>query len=155
VPNTEIYGYVLDGWESHCCYNVGHEPAEEEVDIGGDEPPFSRYPPVVIEKETNQRNNKCETSSSSSDTSASTSHGLFSPPFFFCFQQPLPRFSKTREREREREHSALPGRMKTIGAACTPVHFLWLFTGIFGGFLPFDLNCPLHNFDFFFVLVLI
>ncbi|KAJ4786594.1 Transcription factor GTE8 [Rhynchospora pubera] len=51
----------------------GHEPAEEEVDIGGNEPPVSRYSPVVIEKETVPRNSKCDTSSSSS-TSASTSH---------------------------------------------------------------------------------
>ncbi|XP_078166242.1 transcription factor GTE11-like isoform X2 [Carex rostrata] len=54
----------------------GHEPAEEEmdIDIGGNEPPVSRYSPVVIEKETLQRNSKCDTSSSSSDSSASTSH---------------------------------------------------------------------------------
>jgi uncharacterized membrane-anchored protein len=78
------------------------------------------------------------------------------PLSFFVFSSHYQDFQKQeREREREREHSALPGRMKTIGAACTPVHFLWLFTGIFGGFLPFDLNFSLHNFDFFFVLVLI
>lgn len=37
---------------------VGNDPADEEVDIGGNEPPVSSYPHVEIEKDTTYGMNK-------------------------------------------------------------------------------------------------
>ncbi|XP_068657144.1 transcription factor GTE10-like isoform X2 [Aristolochia californica] len=49
----------------------GNEPADEDVDIGGNDLPVSSYPPVEIEKDTALR--KCSSSSSSSSDSGSSS----------------------------------------------------------------------------------
>ncbi|XP_010250834.1 PREDICTED: transcription factor GTE9 [Nelumbo nucifera] len=51
----------------------GNEPAEEDVDIGGNDLPVSSYPPVEIEKDAVHRNSKCSSSSSSSSDSGSSS----------------------------------------------------------------------------------
>ncbi|KAG1363392.1 transcription factor GTE9 [Cocos nucifera] len=55
----------------HPC--KGNEPADEDLDIGGNDPPISSYPPVVIEKDTALRISKCSSSSSSSSDSGSSS----------------------------------------------------------------------------------
>ncbi|KAI3806991.1 hypothetical protein L1987_22911 [Smallanthus sonchifolius] len=46
---------------------------EEDVDIGGDDPPITSFPPVEIEKDTTVKNSKCSSSSSSSSDSGSSS----------------------------------------------------------------------------------
>ncbi|XP_043704030.1 transcription factor GTE10-like isoform X2 [Telopea speciosissima] len=51
----------------------GNEPVDEDVDIGGNDPPVSSYPPVEIEKDTAHKNSKCSSSSSSSSESGSSS----------------------------------------------------------------------------------
>ncbi|XP_077229903.1 transcription factor GTE10-like isoform X2 [Tasmannia lanceolata] len=48
----------------------GNDPADEDVDIVGNDPPVSSYPPVEIEKDTTR---KCSSSSSSSSDSGSSS----------------------------------------------------------------------------------
>nr|XP_010319067.1 transcription factor GTE10 [Solanum lycopersicum] len=53
----------------------GNDPADEEVDIGGNDPPVSSFPPVEIEKDRARRSNKCSSSSSSSSGSGSSSSG--------------------------------------------------------------------------------
>ncbi|KAG4951282.1 hypothetical protein JHK82_044194 [Glycine max] len=50
----------------------GNDSDDEEVDIGGNEPPVSSYPPVEIEKDTTCRINTC-LSPGSSDTDSSDS----------------------------------------------------------------------------------
>lgn len=49
----------------------GDEPADEDVDIGVNDPPSSSFPPLEIEKDTIRRNSKCSGSSSSSSDSDS------------------------------------------------------------------------------------
>ncbi|CAL9112930.1 unnamed protein product [Musa acuminata var. zebrina] len=62
----------LSNSSMHPC--KGNEPIEEDVDIVGNDPPVSRYPPVVIEKDTMLRSGKrCCSSSSSSDSGSSSS----------------------------------------------------------------------------------
>ncbi|GMP29574.1 hypothetical protein CsSME_00004618 [Camellia sinensis var. sinensis] len=51
----------------------GNDPIDEDVDIGGNEPPISSYPPVEIEKDKGRRSNKCIRSGSSSDSDSSSS----------------------------------------------------------------------------------
>ncbi|XP_057970181.1 transcription factor GTE10-like isoform X2 [Malania oleifera] len=51
----------------------GNDPVDEDVDIGGNDPPVSGYPPVEIEKDTALRNSKYSSSSSSSSESDSDS----------------------------------------------------------------------------------
>ncbi|KAJ4960647.1 hypothetical protein NE237_020557 [Protea cynaroides] len=51
----------------------GNEPVDEDVDIGGNDPPVSSYPPVEIEKDTAHKNSRCSSSSSSSSESGSSS----------------------------------------------------------------------------------
>ncbi|KAH0984601.1 hypothetical protein GBA52_011778 [Prunus armeniaca] len=51
----------------------GNDPADEDVDIGGNEPPVSSYPPVEIEKDTGYKISKGISSSSSSDSDSSSS----------------------------------------------------------------------------------
>ncbi|XP_061373537.1 transcription factor GTE8-like [Gastrolobium bilobum] len=51
----------------------GNDPADEEVDIGGNEPPVSSYPHVQIEKDTTSRINKCLSPGSSNDKDSSSS----------------------------------------------------------------------------------
>ncbi|XP_020245615.1 transcription factor GTE10-like [Asparagus officinalis] len=51
----------------------GNEPVDEDVDIGGNDPPMSSYPPVEIEKDAIHRGGKCSSSSSSSSDSGSSS----------------------------------------------------------------------------------
>lgn len=55
----------------HPCKD--NEPPDEDVDIGGNDPPISSYPPVEIEKDTAPRSSKCSSSSSSSSGSGSSS----------------------------------------------------------------------------------
>ncbi|XP_020083050.1 transcription factor GTE9-like [Ananas comosus] len=50
-----------------------NELADEEVDIGGDDPPVPIFPPVVIEKDPAPKSSKCSSSSSSSSDSGSSS----------------------------------------------------------------------------------
>lgn len=45
---------------------LGNDPGDEDVDIGGNGPPISSYPPVEIEKDTGLKGTKCVSSSSSS-----------------------------------------------------------------------------------------
>lgn len=54
----------------HC---KGNEPADEDVDIGGNEPPVSSYPSVEIEKDVDHRSSKCISAGSSSDSDPSSS----------------------------------------------------------------------------------
>ncbi|XP_017700225.2 transcription factor GTE9-like isoform X2 [Phoenix dactylifera] len=61
----------LSNSSRHPC--KGNEPADEDVDIGGNDPPISSYPPVVIEKDTALRSSKCSSSNSSSSDSGSSS----------------------------------------------------------------------------------
>lgn len=51
----------------------GNEPADEDVDIVGNDPPMSSYPPVEIEKDAQLRGSKYSSSSSSSSDSGSSS----------------------------------------------------------------------------------
>ncbi|TKY63117.1 Transcription factor GTE8 [Spatholobus suberectus] len=51
----------------------GNDPADEEVDIGGNEPPVSSYPRVEIEKDTTYRLDKCLSPGSSNDTDSDSS----------------------------------------------------------------------------------
>ncbi|KAE9599524.1 putative chromatin remodeler Bromodomain family [Lupinus albus] len=51
----------------------GNDPADEEVDIGGNEPPVSSYPPVEIEKDKTDRRNNCPSPDSSYDTDSTNS----------------------------------------------------------------------------------
>ncbi|KAA8548201.1 hypothetical protein F0562_004538 [Nyssa sinensis] len=51
----------------------GNDAVDEDVDIGGNEPPVSSYPPVKIEKDTGRRSNKCVTSRGSCGNSDSES----------------------------------------------------------------------------------
>ncbi|KAK1266769.1 Transcription factor GTE10 [Acorus gramineus] len=53
----------------------GNEPADEDVDIGGNDPPLLTYPPVEIKKDTARRSSKCSSSSSSSSDPGSSSSG--------------------------------------------------------------------------------
>ncbi|KAA8540709.1 hypothetical protein F0562_024372 [Nyssa sinensis] len=50
-----------------------NDPIDEDVDICGNDPPISSYPPVEIEKDAALRNSKCSSSSSSSSESGSSS----------------------------------------------------------------------------------
>lgn len=43
----------------HVCSFAENDPIDEDVDIGGNEPPVSSYPPVEIEKDAGHRINKC------------------------------------------------------------------------------------------------
>lgn len=65
----------------------GNDPADEDVDIGGNDPPISSYPPVEIEKDTALRNTKRSSSSSYSSGSGSSSSGLcyYEPCIIFLF----------------------------------------------------------------------
>ncbi|GMI76821.1 global transcription factor group E8 [Hibiscus trionum] len=51
----------------------GNDQADEDVDIGGNEPPVSSYPPVEIEKDACYRSAKSVSSSSSRDSDSSSS----------------------------------------------------------------------------------
>ncbi|XP_077250490.1 transcription factor GTE8-like isoform X2 [Tasmannia lanceolata] len=51
----------------------GNYPADEDVDICGNDPPVSSYPTVEIENDTALRSSKCSSSSSSSSDSDSSS----------------------------------------------------------------------------------
>ncbi|KAH7577233.1 hypothetical protein JRO89_XS01G0225400 [Xanthoceras sorbifolium] len=53
----------------HC---KGNDPADEDIDIGENEPPVSSYPPVEIEKEAGIRSSKCISPGSSSGNHIST-----------------------------------------------------------------------------------
>ncbi|XP_057437458.1 transcription factor GTE8-like [Lotus japonicus] len=51
----------------------GNDPADEEVDIGGNDPPVSSYPHVEVEKDLTCRVNKSLSPGSSSDSGSSSS----------------------------------------------------------------------------------
>ncbi|KAL4332054.1 hypothetical protein GQ457_07G000670 [Hibiscus cannabinus] len=51
----------------------GNDQADEDVDIGGNEPPVSSYPPVEIEKDMGHRSAKSVSSSSSRDSDSDSS----------------------------------------------------------------------------------
>ncbi|XP_026381927.1 transcription factor GTE9-like isoform X1 [Papaver somniferum] len=51
----------------------GNDPADEDVDIGGNDPPASMYPPVNIDKDAAHKGSKCSSSSGSSSASGSSS----------------------------------------------------------------------------------
>jgi len=68
------------------CFRIGNEPVDEDVDIGGNDPPISSYPPVEIEKDATHRASKCSSSSSSSSDSGSSSSGLFFSLAFWLMQ---------------------------------------------------------------------
>ncbi|KAL0014498.1 hypothetical protein SO802_001567 [Lithocarpus litseifolius] len=51
----------------------GNDPGDEDVDIGGNEPPISSCPPVEIEKDTAHRSSKCISAGSSGDSGSGSS----------------------------------------------------------------------------------
>ncbi|KAL6319362.1 hypothetical protein AAG906_014036 [Vitis piasezkii] len=51
----------------------GNDHLDEDVDIGGNDPPTSSYPPIEIEKDAAHRNSRCSSSSTSSSDSGSSS----------------------------------------------------------------------------------
>ncbi|KAK6913007.1 NET domain [Dillenia turbinata] len=53
----------------------GNEPIDEDVDIGGNEPPVSSYPKIEIEKDTVHRSSKSESLGSPADSDTSGSSG--------------------------------------------------------------------------------
>ncbi|KAA3455895.1 transcription factor GTE8-like [Gossypium australe] len=55
----------------------GNDQVDEDVDIGGNEPPVSSYPPVEIEKDTDHRTTKSVSSSSSRDSDSGSSDSEF------------------------------------------------------------------------------
>ncbi|KAF8399899.1 hypothetical protein HHK36_015769 [Tetracentron sinense] len=68
-----------------------NDAVEEDVDIGGNDPPVSSYPPVEIEKDTANRSSKCSSLNSSSSESGSSSSEFFTLGWLPC--------SKSREAE--------------------------------------------------------
>ncbi|KAJ9152771.1 hypothetical protein P3X46_026297 [Hevea brasiliensis] len=54
----------------------GNDPADEDVDIGGNEPLVSSYPPVEIEKDKGHNSTKCISSSNSSESCPESVSGL-------------------------------------------------------------------------------
>lgn len=58
---------------------IGNDPADDEVDIGGNEPPVSSYPPVEIEKDVGHRSNTCNSPGRSSGST-----GWYSYFLLFC-----------------------------------------------------------------------
>ncbi|KAA8530129.1 hypothetical protein F0562_004838 [Nyssa sinensis] len=58
----------------------GNDPVDEDIDIGGNEPPVSSYPSVEIGKDSGHRSNKCISSGSSSGNSDSGSSSSDSEP---------------------------------------------------------------------------
>ncbi|EEF50952.1 bromodomain-containing protein, putative [Ricinus communis] len=51
----------------------GNDAADEDVDIGGNEPPVSSYPPVEIEKDTGNKGTKCISSGSPTGSDSDSS----------------------------------------------------------------------------------
>ncbi|CAI8612177.1 unnamed protein product [Vicia faba] len=51
----------------------GNDMADEEVDIGGNEPPVSSCPPVKVQKDTTCRENKCPSAGHSNDSDSNSS----------------------------------------------------------------------------------
>lgn len=51
----------------------GNDAVDEDIDIGGSEHPISSFPPVEIEKDTANKNNRCSSPTSSSSDSGSSS----------------------------------------------------------------------------------
>lgn len=70
---------------SHVCAFLGNDPADEDVDIGGNEPPVSSYPPVEIEKDTGYKISKGISSSSSSGKLSLFCCGLSLVRSLICF----------------------------------------------------------------------
>ncbi|KAG8086696.1 hypothetical protein GUJ93_ZPchr0010g10671 [Zizania palustris] len=67
--------YGLSNSSMH--HEEGNELVEEDVDIGGNDPPLLTYPPAIFENEVADRSSKHSTSSSSSSDSESSSSGMF------------------------------------------------------------------------------
>lgn len=53
----------------------GNDAVDEDIDIGGIDHPISSFPPVEIEKDTANKNNRCSSPTSSSSDSGSSSSG--------------------------------------------------------------------------------
>lgn len=52
---------------SMICYTCsGSDPADEDIDIGGNGLPVSSYPPVEIERDADHRSSRCVSPGSSS-----------------------------------------------------------------------------------------
>ncbi|XP_062109059.1 transcription factor GTE8-like [Humulus lupulus] len=64
-----LHGSGLSNSSMQPC--KGNDPTDEEVDIGGNEPPVSSYPPLEIEKDTDHMISKSMSSDSSSDSESS------------------------------------------------------------------------------------
>jgi hypothetical protein len=62
MPISTLYDLLL----LLCCAFVGNDPGDEDVDIGGNEPPISSYPSVEIEKDAAHRSSRCFSSGNSS-----------------------------------------------------------------------------------------
>ena len=68
------------------AYATVNDAVDEDIDIGGNDNPISSFPPVEIEKDTVNKNNRCSSPSSSSSDSGSSSTGWsFSQFFSFNF----------------------------------------------------------------------
>lgn len=63
------------------CQFLGNDLGDEDVDIHGNEPPISSYPPLEIEKDTAHRNSKCVSPGSSSGRLSLSSRHLCSFSF--------------------------------------------------------------------------
>lgn len=63
----------------------GNDPTDEDVDIGGNEPPVSSYPPMEIEKDAGHRISKSISSDSTSGKSFLLCSVLSLPAGGFCF----------------------------------------------------------------------
>ncbi|XP_011073012.1 transcription factor GTE10 [Sesamum indicum] len=72
---SEIEVHDKSGFSNLSALNCrDHEPVDEDVDIGGDDPPpISSSIPVKVDKDATQRNSSCSSSSSSSSESGSSS----------------------------------------------------------------------------------
>ncbi|KAL0342334.1 UNVERIFIED_CONTAM: Transcription factor GTE10 [Sesamum calycinum] len=72
---SEIEVHDKSGFSNSSALNCrDHEPVDEDVDIGGDDPPpMSSSIPVKIDKDATRRNSNCSSSSSSSSESGSSS----------------------------------------------------------------------------------
>ncbi|KAI3970299.1 hypothetical protein MKX01_023946 [Papaver californicum] len=61
----------------------GNDPVDDDVDIGGNDPPASIYPPMEIDKDAAHKSSKCSSSGGSSSDSGSSSSGLCLDLSFF------------------------------------------------------------------------
>ncbi|MCL7042058.1 hypothetical protein MKW94_007475 [Papaver nudicaule] len=69
TENMDVSGNGLSSTQP----GKGNDPVDEDVDIGGNDPPASIYPPVEIDKDVAHKSSKCSSSSGSSSDSGSSS----------------------------------------------------------------------------------